>query len=69
MNSQYKIEPYQGIQISYGAKERADKNKDVRLYDFHRKRKITGWIVTEPDGYQRIFNTKKQAIEWVNKQR
>lgn len=25
----------------------------------------TQWIVTEPDGYERCFDTKREAGEWI----
>jgi hypothetical protein len=24
------------------------------------------WIVREPDGYERLFNTKREALEWID---
>ena len=61
------IEPYRGTQINYGAQERAAKGENIRLCDFDRKRQFKGWIITEPDGYQRLFKTKKQAAQWIDK--
>ena len=26
------------------------------------------WIVTEPDGYERCFDTKREAQAWIEKQ-
>ena len=61
----YKIVPYTGTQIGYGVKERIDKGETIKKGDFHRKRKIKGYMVIEPDGYERFFKTKKAAIKWI----
>jgi len=64
----YHISSYKGTQVGYGAAERKAKGEDLRKGDFHRKRQIKGYVVTEPDGYERIFNKKQEAIQWINKQ-
>ena len=56
-HSDYSIEKYEGTQVGYvnGRKNRT--------------RKVSGFKVTDPDGYERIFNTKKEAQAWVDKQK
>ena len=64
----YHIERFQGTQVSYGASERQAKGLDIRLCDFTRTRKCVGVLVVEPDGYQRFFNTLKEAKKWIDGQ-
>ena len=62
----YLIEIQNATQVGYGPKERKMKGGDLRKDDFYRKRQIRTCIVTEPDGHQRVFNTKRDAIKWID---
>lgn len=66
--TEYMITPHAATQVGYGATERVRAGGTLRKGDFQRTRKVSGYIVTEPDGHQRHFDKLKDAKKWVTGQ-
>ena len=64
----YLIEKQIRTQVLYGFAERKANGSDLRKNDYNRKRQTICFIVTEPDGYERSFDRKRDAKEWIDKQ-
>lgn len=58
---EYKIEKYEGTQVGYG--------KPGRKGSMDRTRKLSGFLVTAPDGNTKFFDTKKEGQEWIDSQK
>lgn len=54
---EYRIEKYEGTQVGYG-------KPSIKS----RTRKISGFTVTDLEGYTRFFDTKKEALIWIDEQ-